>query len=105
MELTNVGDLVKVATDGPPLDGVLFDRPSSSKVVVAVMDRSRGPVFRTFHPDALTERAEDGPDDRALLLLIRRTPAANRGAARGGSGIGQGRAGHTRATMHRTTGK
>jgi hypothetical protein len=105
MEPINVGDLVKVATDGPQLDGVVFDRPSSSKVVVAVMDRSRGPVFRTFTPDALTERTEDGPDDRALHLLIRRTPVASRGAARGGAGIGQGRAGHTRAAMHRTTGK
>jgi hypothetical protein len=105
MELTSTGDLVKVVGDGPALDGVVFDRPSSSKVVVAVMDRGRGPVFRTVHPKALTERTEEGPDDRALHLLIRRTPPAVRGAARGGAGIGRGRAGHTRTTGHRTTGK
>jgi hypothetical protein len=105
MEQTNTGELVTVATEGPALDGVVFDRPSATKVVVAVMDRSRGPVFRTVHPRALTERTTEGPDDRALHLLVRRTPIAAKGAARGGAGIGQGRAGHTRAAMHRTTGK
>jgi hypothetical protein len=105
MEHTNTGELVTVATEGPELDGVVFDRPSNTKVVVAVMDRSRGPVFRTFHPRALTERTAEGPDDHALHLLIRRTPIATKGAARGGAGIGHGRAGHARAAMHRTTGK
>src|ERR1700750_992437 len=99
------GDLVKVETAGPQIDGIVFDLPSASKVVVAVMDRSRGPVMRTVPRAALTERAEAGPDDRALQLLVRRTPHPVHGAARGGSGPGQQRAGHTRATMHRTTGK
>lgn len=100
-----MGTLVNVATDGPVIDGIVFDRPSHSKVVVAVMDRSRGPVFRTVHPDALSERNAEGDSDRALRLLIKRTPAVQRAAVRGGSGAGRGRAGHTRAAMHRTTGK
>jgi len=106
MESTSVGELVRVAAEtGPQLDGIVFDTPSNTKVVVAVVDRGRGPVFRTVHPRALSERAEAGADDRALNLLIRRTPPPTRGGARGGSGSGQGRSGHTRATMHRTTGK
>jgi hypothetical protein len=105
MEQIAAGDLVKVATAGPQIDGIIFDVPSASKVVVAVMDRGRGPVMRTVPRTALTERAEAGPDDRALRLLVRRTPPAVHAAARGGSGPGQRRAGHQRAAMHRTTGK
>lgn len=91
---------------GRQLDGIVFDTPSHTKVVVAVVDRGRGPVFRTVHPRTLSERAEAGADDRALSLLIRRTPPPSRGGVRGGSGPGQGRAdGHARAAMHRTTGK
>lgn len=93
------------AETGPQLDGIVFDTPSNSKVVVAVIDRGRGPVFRTVHPRTLSERTEPGADDRALNLLIRRTPPPTRGGGRGGSGAGQGRSGHTRAAMHRTTGK
>src|SRR3954462_8153936 len=105
MEQIGAGDLVKVATAGPQIDGIVFDVPSASKVVVAVMDRGRGPVMRTVPRTALTDRSEAGPDDRALRLLMRRTPHAVHGAARGGSGPGQRRAGHKRAAMHRTTGK
>jgi hypothetical protein len=105
MDETPNDDRVHVATDGPQLDGILFDAPSKVKVVVAVMDRSRGPVLRTVHRKVLSERTEDGPDDAALRLLVRRTPAPARGAATGGSGARQGRSGHTRAAMHRTTGK
>lgn len=94
-----------VADDGPHVDGIVFDMPSRTKVVVAVVDRGRGPVFRTVRPDALALRAEGGPSDRALRLLIRRTPAPARGAARDGAGVGRGRAGHARGAMHRTTGK
>ncbi len=94
-----------VAAGGPKLDGIVFDTPSRSKVVVAVADPSRGPVMRTFHPDALAERTAPGPSDQALRLLIRRTPAPARGGARGGSSGGQGRAGHTRGAVHRTTGR
>ena len=96
---------MKVAAGGPTLDGIVFDTPSRTKVVVAVVDRAKGPVFRTVHPDALSARAEEGPDDRALRLLVRRTPPPNRGAARGGAGGESARAGHTRTAMHRTTGK
>ena len=105
MEHIDVGDLVKVASGGPQIDGIVFDVPSASKVVVAVMDRSRGPVMRTVQRTALTDRAEAGPDDRALRLLLRRTPPAVHRSARGGAGPGLRRAGHTRAAMHRTTGK
>lgn len=105
MEQTRTGDLVTVAGDGPRLDGIVFDLPSRTKAVVAVMDRGRGPVFRTVHPDVLSERTTESADDKALRMLIRRTPPPARGAARDGAGAGRGRAGHTRGAMHRTTGK
>jgi hypothetical protein len=105
MEPTSTGERVTVAGSGPKLDGIVFDAPSRAKAVVAVVDPGRGPVFRTVGWDTLTERAQDGPDDRALRLLIRRTPPPARGAARDGAGPGRGRAGHARGTMHRTTGK
>jgi len=105
MEQTNAGTLVRISGSGAEVDGIVFDAPSRSKVVVAVVDRGRGPVFRTVHPRELTERTQDGADDPALRLLIRRTPSPVRGAARGGAGVGHGQAGHTRAAMHRTTGK
>ncbi len=105
MESTSVGELVKVADGGPELDGIVFDVPSRSKVIVAVVDRGRGPVLRTVHPKTLTERTEEGSDDRALRLLIRRTPPPARGNAGGGPAAGRGSRGHTRGTMHRTTGR
>jgi hypothetical protein len=105
MESTSTGDLVRVATRGPQLDGIVFDVPSAAKAVVAVMDRERGPVLRTVERSALSERTEPGPDDAQLQLLIRRTPPAHRGGGGAGSGVGPGRAGAKRAAMHRTTGK
>lgn len=96
---------MKVASGGPQLDGIVFDTPSRTKIVVAVVDRAKGPVFRTVHPDAVTPRSDAGPDDKALALLIRRTPAPVRGSTRGGGASERARAGHTRAAMHRTTGK
>jgi hypothetical protein len=105
MDSTEVGALVTVAGDGPKLDGIVFDTPSASKVVVAVVDRGRGPVFRTVHLRALSERTADGTDDRVLRMLIKRTPAPARGSARGGAGAGQKRSGHTRGAAHRTTGR
>jgi hypothetical protein len=105
MEPLKAGELVKVAAGGPELDGIVFDVPSQTKVVVAVVDPAKGPGFRTVHPRALSERAEEGADDRALQLLLRRTPPPVHGAARDGASSGQGRAGHGRAAMHRTTGK
>lgn len=105
MQLVSSGELVRVSGDGPQLDGVVFDNPSRSKVVVAVVDPNRGPVFRTVHPRMLTERAEAGADDRALQLLIRRTPSTVRGSAGGASASGRSHAGHARGASHRTTGK
>jgi len=105
MKPTRTGELVKVAAGGPELDGIVFDTPSRSKVVVAVVQSGRGPVMRTVHPDALTERTAPGPDDQALRLLIRRTPPPVHGALRGGPGTRQGRVGHTRGAAHRTTGR
>jgi hypothetical protein len=105
MEKTAAGDLVKVAVGRRSTDGIVFDVPGGTKVSVALVDRERGPVIRTVELKDLTERIEAGPDDRALQMIIRRTPGSVRGAARAGSGPGQARAGHTRAAMHRTTGK
>jgi hypothetical protein len=105
MEPIEAGDRVKVADDGPEIDGIVFELPSPSKVIVAVVDRKRGPVFRTVHPDTLTARTEDSPDDQALRLLLRRTPPSVHGAARGGSSGGRGRAGHVRGAAHRPTGR
>jgi hypothetical protein len=105
MDVPGVGELVKVDNGGAGLDGIVFDTPSGSKAVVAVVDPVRGPLFRTFNQKALTLRAEEGPHDRALRLLIRRSPPPVHGAARGGTRGGQGRAGFARGAMHRTTGK
>ncbi len=99
MEPTDAGTLVRISGSGPDADGIVFDAPSRSKIIVAVVDRARGPVFRTVHPDALGPRAEAGADDPALTQLIRRTPPPAHGAAVRGS------SGHARAAMHRTTGK
>jgi hypothetical protein len=103
--MANPNELVKVAGAGVAVDGIVFDTPSSSKVVVAVMEAVRGPVFRTVNPKALTPRTEAGPDDSALRLLLRRTPAPLRGAARGANPRGQGRSGYQRGAAHRTTGR
>jgi hypothetical protein len=105
MEQPGTTDQVTVATGSARIDGIVADMPSASKAVVAVMDRKRGPVLRTVLRTALTDRAEAGADDRALRLLVRRTAPAARGGARGGAGVAHGRAGHTRAAMHRPTGK
>ncbi|HEY5195046.1 MAG TPA: hypothetical protein VIJ39_14410 [Solirubrobacteraceae bacterium] len=105
MEPISVGELVKVAGGAPDLDGIVFDTPSRSKTVVAVVDPGRGPVLRTVHPKTLTERTEEGPDDRALRLLIRRMPPPARGTTNSGVATGRGNPGHARGAAHRTTGK
>src|SRR3954452_5308801 len=105
MEEIHPGDLVKVATGGPEIDGIVFDVPSHSKVVVALVDSSRGPVFRTVTPDALSERGEESPGDPALRALMQRTPLPDHGASRGGKGGGHGRSGHSRPPAHRPTGR
>jgi hypothetical protein len=106
MEPASETELVKVADGHREVDGIVFDTPSKNKVTVAVMDAARGPVFRTVDADALTERTQAGPDDRALSLLIRRTwQPGHGGSAAGRAGATRGQDGHTRAAMHRTTGK
>jgi hypothetical protein len=105
MKPTRTGTLVKVAAGGPPLDGIVFDTPSRTKVVVAVLDPGRGPALRTVPPDTLTEREAEGPSDAVLRQLIRRTPTPAHGAARGGPGAARGHSGHTRGAAHRTTGR
>lgn len=105
MDSPHAGDLVTVADGGPELDGLVFETPSRTKTVVAVVDPSRGPVFRTVHPDVLTAREGEGPSDAALKALVRRTPHPGRSTARGGQGAGPGTSGHRRVAMHRTTGK
>jgi hypothetical protein len=105
MQPTAAGSLVSVTTRGPQIDGIVFEVLSDAKVVVALIDRQRGPVMRTVEAEALGERTEAGPDDEALRLLVRRTPSGSRPTAPGG-GSGKGAAaGHGRASMHRTTGK
>ena len=105
MESIAPGDLVTLSTAGAPLDGIVAEVPSPTKAIVAVVDRKRGPVLRTVDRQSLSERAEPGSGDRALQLLIRRTPSAVQAKARGGANASSSRDAHTRAAMHRTTGK
>jgi hypothetical protein len=105
MESPEIGDLVSVAGTGDALDGIVFDTPSRLKVVVAVVDPVRGPVFNTVHPKALNERPKEGAHDPALRLLVRRTPPPVHTAARGGFAGRKGQAGFSRGAPHRPTGK
>ena len=105
MKPTSPGELTSVSSGGPELDGIVFDTPSHSKVVVAIVDRTRGPELRTVHPRTLSERSQEGPSDAVLRRLIRRTPAPAPGAGSGAPGAGRGSSGHKRAAMHRTTGR
>jgi hypothetical protein len=81
MASPGVGDLAKVSTGGPAADGIVFDTPSAQKVVVAVVDPRRGPVFRTVRPETLSLRTAEGSRDVALRQLIRRTPPPGQRAA------------------------
>jgi hypothetical protein len=47
----------------------------------------------------------EASDDRALQLLVRRTPPPVHGAARGAVAGGHGRSGFNRGATHRPTGK
>jgi hypothetical protein len=99
------GQLVKIAGTGTEIDGIVFDTPSATKVVVAVIDRKRGPMFRTVNAKAVTTREEEGPDDRALRLLVRRTPRPATDGAQGAAVGKQGRSGFKSGTAHRATGR
>jgi len=105
MESVAVGDLVRVNGGGPALDAIVCQLPNRSKVVVAVVDPSRGPGFRSVHPETLTEREQEGSDDPALRLLIRRTQPSVRGAGGDGVSVRKGSAGFTRGASHRSTGR
>ena len=105
MESMSVGDLVKVGGAGPELDGIVFDMPSHSKVVVAVMDPTRGPRFQTVKPTVLGERTDAGPHDHALHALIRRTPPPVHGRGGGSEAGGRGSSGYRRGAAHRSTGR
>ncbi len=105
MDPVSAGERVNVEDGEVVREGIVFDTPSRSKVVVAVFDARRGPVFRTVHPTHLSERTTDGAGDGALRLLIRRTPPPARGANGGRAGVGTRRAAHTRGASHRSTGK
>jgi hypothetical protein len=105
MEQLGAGDLVTVETNGPKIDGIVFDLPSPAKAIVALMDRRRGPVLRTVARTALAERTDPGADDPAFQLLIRRTSAAVRSTATGAGNAGRGSSGHARGTAHRPTGR
>lgn len=106
MESIEIGDRVTVTgPSGPGIDGIVFDLPSRSKAVVAVIDAARGPVFRTIDPKRLTERPQEGAQDHALRLLIRRTPAPAHGAGRGGATGQRNAPGFTRGATHRPTGR
>lgn len=100
-----VGDRVTVASDGPVIDGIVFELPSRTKAVVAVIDRKRGPVLRSVAVDALAARADERPADRALRLLIRRTPGGGRPGGSARAGGARGSAGFARPTAHRPTGR
>lgn len=105
MSLPQNFELVTVTDGGRARDGIVFERPSPTKVVVAVVDRRRGPVLRTVHASLISQRAEPGDDDAALQHLIRRTPSTTGrrgGSANGGQGA---RAAHTRGATHRSTGR
>jgi len=100
-----IGALVTIKGERGETDGIVFDKPSRSKTVVAVIDPGRGPLLRSVHPGTLAERTSEGPGDRALRLLIRRTPAPRAAGAEGGSAQRRDNPGHTRAATHRTTGR
>jgi hypothetical protein len=106
METPAPGDLVRLDDgSGAVLDGIVFDRPSRLKAIVAVVDPARGPGFRTVHPDGLTAREAAGSDDAALRSLIRRTPTPSRSGVRDGGGARKAAPGFSRGTSHRPTGR
>jgi hypothetical protein len=97
------GQLVTVAADDGPLDGVVAQVISLVRVEVAVQDAGGDAVFRIAHPKSLTPRDTAGESDDVLRRLIHRGAAAGHNAP-GGSSAG-GRRAHTRAAAHRTTGR
>lgn len=106
MDSIAIGDLVTVNGPGAPAEGLVFDMPSATKAVVAVVDPRRGPVFRSINPQTLTARTTAGQHDQALRMLIRRTPPPLPGNGHAtANGGGKGAAGFTRGSAHRPTGR
>lgn len=105
MEPFEINQRVSVSEGGPPVDGIVVGNPSAQKVVVALVDPKRGPVFKTLAPDALSARDAEGASDPVLQQLIRRNPGTGRGGAQSGGGAVRGSRGHGRQASHRTTGK
>lgn len=105
VEMPAIGELVTVGGGRSALDGIVFDTPSRSKVIVAVVDPHRGPLFRTIDPQQMITREAEGSDDQVLRLLIRRTSPPALATARGAAAGGQRRAGFKRGAAHRPTGK
>src|SRR3954469_17406102 len=96
----------KSATSNPQVAGSNpaggANRSTTGDLGVLIVEPGRGPTFRTVNPEALSDRSAEGPDDKPLRLLIRRTPSPIHGAARGAPSSGRTSAGHTRAATHRT---
>jgi hypothetical protein len=100
------GQLVTVAGEGKPVDGILAHLASAAKAVVAVPDRKRGAVLRTVAVSQLSEREDESPADEELRRLIRRSASMVRGGGNaGGAGPPGGRSGFSRGAAHRPTGR
>jgi hypothetical protein len=105
MTSLQAGDLVTVDGENGERDGIVFQFPSRTKILVAVPDPARGAVMRSFTAAELHVRKRAGEHDDALQALIRRTPTGGGGPSRGGAGGGGGSRGHTRSPAHRATGR
>ena len=99
------GALVTVATGGPLIDAIVVSRPSPQKAIVAMVDAAKGPVLRPVAVTALAERGAEGPQDKTLHNLIRRSGHALGAGPHDGAGSVRGRRGHARTAMHRRAGK
>jgi hypothetical protein len=64
-----------------------------------------GPVSARCTPARSRHAPRKAPTNRALRLLIRRTPPPVHGGARGGTAGGRAQAGHPRGAAHRPTGR
>src|SRR3954453_16105573 len=104
-ETFQTNDLVTVATGGPLIDAIVVSRPSPQKAMVAMVAPAKGPVLRSVGVDTLAEREAEGPHDKALWSLIRRSPQAFGSGPSGAAGAARGSRGHARSSVHRREGK
>jgi hypothetical protein len=105
MESVEIGDLVTVTGTGAPVDGLVYETPSRTKTVVAVVDPKHGPVFRSVNPSVLEAREQESKHDVALRLLVRRTQGTVRGSGHSSGSAQKRQAGFTRGASHRPTGR